>query len=94
MISVEEVKKIARLSCLELTDAETEQYTLEFNTILQHFEVLKTADVENDLDEASIQIPLEGRLDETKNSHVSPEDFSPYLENRFFKVPRVIDSGS
>ena len=94
MISVKEVKKIARLSCLELTHAETEQYTLEFNTIIQHFEALKTADVENDLDEASIQIPLEGRLDETKNSHVSPEDFSPYLENRFFKVPRVIDSGS
>ena len=94
MISVEEVKKIARLSCLELTDEETEQYTLEFNTILQHFEVLNTADVEDDLDEASIQIPHEGRLDETKNSHVSPENFSPYLENRFFKVPRVIDSGS
>ena len=94
MISVEEVKKIARLSCLELTDAETEQYTLEFNTILQHFEVLKTADVVDDLDEASIQIPNEGRLDEKKKSHVSPEDFSPYLENRFFKVPRVIDSGS
>jgi aspartyl-tRNA(Asn)/glutamyl-tRNA(Gln) amidotransferase subunit C len=94
MISVVEVKKIARLSCLELTEAEIEKYTLEFNSILQYFEVLKTADVEDDLVEASIQIPLEGRLDETKNSHVSPEDFSPYLENRFFKVPRVIDSGN
>ena len=94
MISIEEVKKIARLSCLILTDAETEQYTLEFNTILRHFEVLESADVEDDLNEASIQIPHEGRLDETKRSHVSPEDFSPYIENRFFKVPRVIDSGN
>ena len=39
MISVDEVKKIARLSCLELSEEETEQYAKEFNTILEHFEV-------------------------------------------------------
>ena len=94
MISVEEVKKIARLSCLELTDEETEQYAREFNTILDHFEVLKKAEVGDDLEEASIHLPHEGRVDERKNSPVSPEDFSPYLENGFFKVPRVIDSGN
>ena len=44
MISVDEVKKIARLSCLELSEEETEQYAKEFNTILEHFEVLKTAE--------------------------------------------------
>ena len=94
MISVEEVKKIARLSCLELTEEETEQYAREFNTILDHFEVLKTAEVGDDLEEASIHLPREGREDERKTSPVSPEDFSPYLENGFFKVPRVIDSGN
>ena len=94
MISVEEVKKIARLSCLELTEEETEQYAREFNTILDHFEVLKTSEVGDDLEEASIYLPHEGRVDERKNSPVSPENFSPYLENGFFKVPRVIDSGN
>ena len=94
MISVDEVKKIARLSCLELSEEETEQYTKEFNTILEHFEVLKTAELGEEVEEQSIHLPGEGREDERKTSPVSPQDFSPYLENGFFKVPRVIDSGS
>ena len=94
MISVDEVKKIARLSCLELSEEETEQYANEFNTILEHFEVLKTAELGEDVEEQSIHLPGEGREDERKTSPVSPQDFSPYLENGFFKVPRVIDSGS
>ena len=94
MISVDEVKKIMRLSCLELSEDETEQYTKEFNIILEHFEVLKTAELGEEVKEQSIHLPGEGREDERKTSPVSPQDFSPYLENGFFKVPRVIDSGS
>ena len=94
MISVDEVKKIARLSCLELNEEETEQYAKEFNTILEHFEVLTTAELGEEVEEQSIHLPGEGREDERKTSPVSPQDFSPYLENGFFKVPRVIDSGS
>ena len=94
MISVDEVKKIARLSCLELSEEETEQYAMEFNTILEHFEVLKTAELGEEVEEQSIHLPGEGREDERITSPVSPQDFSPYLENGFFKVPRVIDSGS
>ena len=94
MISVDEVKKIARLSCLELSEEENEQYAKEFNIILEHFEVLKTAELGEEVEEQSIHLPGEGREDERKTSSVSPQDFSPYLENGFFKVPRVIDSGS
>ena len=94
MISVDEVKKIARLSCLELSEEETEKYTKEFNTILEHFEVLKTSELGEAVEDQSIYLPGEGREDERKTSPVSPQDFSPYLENGFFKVPRVIDSGS
>ena len=94
MISVDEVKKIARLSCFELSEEETEQYSKEFNTILEHFEVLKTAELGEEVEEQSIHLPGEGREDERKTASVSPQDFSPYLENGFFKVPRVIDSGN
>ena len=45
MISVDEVKKIARLSCLELNEEEIEQYAKEFNTMLEHFELLKTTEM-------------------------------------------------
>ena len=47
-LSIDEVRKIARLSSLELTDNEAEVFA---------------------------------------------EQFSAYLENGFFKVPRVIDQG-
>ena len=94
MISIDEVKKIARLSCLELSEEETEQYAEEFNTILEHFEVLKTVELGEEVEEQSIHVPGEGREDKRIISPVSPQDFSPYLENGFFKVPRVIDSGS
>ena len=94
MISIEEVKKIVRLSCLELNEEETEQYAKEFNTILEHFEGLTTAELREEVQEQSTHLPGEGREDERITSPVSPQDFSPYLENGFFKVPRVIDSGS
>ena len=64
MISVDEVKKIARLSCLELSEEETEQYAKEFNTILEHFEVLKTAELVEEVKEQSIHLPGEGREDD------------------------------
>ena len=94
MISVDEVKKIARLSCLELNEEEIEQYAKEFNTIFEHFEVLKTTELGEKVEEQSIHLPGEGREDERITSPVSTQNFSPYLENGFFKVPRVIDSGS
>ena len=69
-------------------------YSKEFNTIFEYFEVLKTAELGEEVEEQSIHLPGEGREDERITSSVTPQDFSPYLENGFFKVPRVIDSGS
>ena len=92
--SAETVRKIARLSSLELTEEETEAYAKEFNSILEYFEVLKSAEVLDEIEEESLHLPGEGRSDEQRPSSVKPEDFSPYLENGFFKVPRVIDPGN
>ena len=39
--SPEEVKKIARLSSLELTEKETKVFADQFSTILEYFELLK-----------------------------------------------------
>ena len=92
--SAETVRKIARLSSLELTEEETRAYAKEFNSILEYFEVLKSAEVLDEIEEESIHLPVEGRSDELCPSSVEPEHFSPYLENGFFKVPRVIDLGN
>lgn len=91
--SIDEVRKIARLSSLELTDNEAEVFAEQFSTILDYFELLKTVDIPEtvtDVDESD----LSGiRDDKMEKSPVSPEQFSAYLENGFFKVPRVIDQG-
>ena len=87
----EEVRKIARLSSLDLTEKETKIFAEQFSTILEYFELLKEleiSDVNCDADENHLS---NGREDKVVKSHVSPEKFSPYLEKGFFKVPKVID---
>ena len=86
-----EVKKIAKLSSLELTDKETELFAEQFSSIMEYFELLKEveiSDVSRDSDESHLN---DGRDDKVVKSNVSPEQFSPYLEKGFFKVPKVID---
>ena len=91
--SIDEVRKIARLSSLELTDNEAEVFAEQFSTILDYFELLKIVDIPEtvtDVDESD----LSGiRDDKMVESPVSPEQFCAHLENGFFKVPRVIDQG-
>jgi len=92
--STDEVRKIARLSSLELTDKETEMFAEQFSGILDYFELLKTADIPVSATEAD-ESHLRGvREDKMEESPVAPEQFSAYLENGFFKVPRVIDQGN
>ena len=87
----EDVRKIARLSSLELTEKETKVFAKQFSTILEYFELLKEveiSDVNCDADENHLS---NGREDKVVKSPVYPEQFSPYLEKGFFKVPKVID---
>ncbi len=87
-----EVKKIARLASLELTEKETEVFAEQFSSILGYFEVLeevKILDLSSDNDESHLN---NGREDKVVKSTVSPEQFSPYLEKGFFKVPKVINT--
>ncbi len=90
---IEEVHKMARLSSLALTEKEAKVFAKQFAVILDYFELLKTAEIpeiETDSDESYL---VSGREDKVMKSKVSPEQFSPYLEDGFFKVPRVIDHG-
>ena len=90
-LSTEEVRKIARLSSLELTDKETEIFAEQFSGIMDYFELLKIADIPKtaiDVNESHLRGTRE---DKVEKSPVSPEQFSAHLENGFFKVPRVIN---
>ena len=89
--SPEEVRKIARLSSLELTEQETEIFAEQFSVILEYFELLKTAEIPEVAAETDESYLSGSREDKMVKSPVSPEQFSQHLENGFFKVPRVID---
>ena len=90
-LSIEEVRKIAKLSALDLTEYELKNFVNQFSVILDYFELLKRAEIDDfeiDISERNIH---NGREDKVFKSPVSPENFSPYLEGQFFKIPRVID---
>ena len=92
--STEEVRKIARLSSLELTTKETEVFAEQFSGIMDYFELLKTVDIpetETDVNESHLRGTREDKMEK---SPVSAEQFSTYLEDGFFKVPRVINQGN
>ena len=89
--SPEEVRKIARLSSLELTEQETEIFAEQFSVILEYFELLKTAEIPKVAVKSNESYLSGSREDKIVKSPVSPAQVSPHLENGFFKVPRVID---
>jgi len=90
MFKPEDVRKIAALSSLELTDEEVGKFVGQFTVILKYFEKLKEVDVGEPADRDD-QLQVNGREDICSDSDVSPDQFSPYLEGKFFKVPRVIE---
>ena len=90
MFKPEDVRKIAALSSLELTDEEVGKFVGQFAVILKYFEKLKEVDV-GELADRDDQLQVNGREDICSDSDVSPDQFSPYLEGKFFKVPRVIE---
>jgi|TARA_B100001093_G_scaffold430582_1_gene426331 aspartyl-tRNA(Asn)/glutamyl-tRNA(Gln) amidotransferase subunit C len=90
MFKPEDVRKIAALSSLELTDDEVGKFAEQFTEILKYFEKLKEIDIGN-LADRDDQLQVNGRDDICSDSEVSPDQFSPYLDGKFFKVPRVIE---
>ena len=90
MFKSEDVRKIAALSSLELTDEEVSKFVEQFTVIMKYFEKLKEVDV-GELADRDDQLQVNGRDDICTESEVSPDQFSPYLDRKFFKVPRVIE---
>ena len=90
MFKSEDVRKIAALSSLELTDEEVVKFVEQFTVIMRYFEKLKEVDV-GELADRDDQLQVNGRDDICTESEVSPDQFSPYLDGKFFKVPRVIE---
>lgn len=95
MIDREEVTKVANLARLNITEAETEAFTTQLNSILDYFEQLSELD--------TTDVPPTTRAIETSNitraDKLAPFpakdellQAAPEQQGDFFRVPKIISS--
>ena len=93
-ISSDEVKKVAQLSRLELNENEIHQHAEQLEKILTYIKQLEKINTENvPCTTRAIEVVNVLRKDEKKNYENSEEilDLAPSRENKFFKVPKIIN---
>lgn len=94
MIKKEEVVHVAKLARLELTPAEAETMQKQLSSILNYIDQLKTLDVSN-VEPLVHAAELSNVFrDDTPRPSLSAEDVlrnAPHHDERFFKVPRIIE---
>ncbi len=93
MIDLEQVRKVANLARLQLTEAEEKQFTTQLSDILDYFEQLSELDTENvepttraidvsNITRADILQPYTDREELLKQA--------PAQEGDFFRVPQIM----
>lgn len=92
MITKEEVKHVAKLARLELTEEETEKYSEQLGNILTYVEQMKEVDTTG-VEPMPHAIPVTNvmREDEVKYEQTKEELMknAPYEEDGFFRVPKI-----
>lgn len=93
-VTVSDVKAVAALARLELSEGEEERLTGELNRILEYMEKLKELDTE-DVEPTSHVVPITGAF---RRDEVIPFErrealgvSAPQLDQGYFRVPRIID---
>jgi aspartyl-tRNA(Asn)/glutamyl-tRNA(Gln) amidotransferase subunit C len=97
IIDQAQVRKVAKLSRLELTEAEVEEFTGQLSAILDYMEKM------NELDTANVEplahcLPISNvfRQDCVKESLGTEKTLgnAPQRDGEFFKVPKILDDSS
>jgi len=93
-ISSDEVKKVAQLARLELNENEINQHAEQLEKILEYIKQLEKINTENvPCTTRAIEVVNVLRKDEKRIYENSEEilDLAPSRENKFFKVPKIIN---
>lgn len=93
-ISKEEIKHIANLASLNLSDQEVENYTKDMDNILQFANTINNLDTEKieetiGINESS-NVFRKDEIKEFKDKDLLLQN-APEQENRMFKIPKVIN---
>ena len=93
-LSYEQVKHIAWLARLGLSEAEVERFSIQLSNILENFEILKEVDTAN-VAPATQTIPLQNvfREDKIAKSYRQTEVLAnaPNKEENCFKVQAILE---
>ena len=93
-LTYEQVRHIAWLARLGLSEEEVEKFSLQLSDILENFEILKQVDTA-DVPPATHAVPLQNvfRKDDVANSYPQAEILSnaPKREGDCFKVQAILE---
>lgn len=94
MISRDDVNHVALLARLELSEEESERFSIELNAILSHVEQIQSLDVKG-IEPTSHPLALENVMREDEPRPSLPHDDAlanaPEREGGGFRVPPVIE---
>ncbi len=92
-ITIEDVRKVAKLARLELPDAQLESYTDQLEKILGYVEQLQTIDTENiPPTSRAVEVVNVLREDLVENTSIREDllNLAPQREDNFFRVPKIL----
>lgn len=95
MIDLEQVRKVALLARLDLTEEEEQQFTEQLSGILDYINQLNELNTENiEPTTRAIELSNITRQDELTpfDDRESILDIAPDREDEFFKVPKILGS--
>jgi aspartyl-tRNA(Asn)/glutamyl-tRNA(Gln) amidotransferase subunit C len=95
-VSLDQVKKIAKLARLNFDERELTVYCEHLNEILNYVEKLNELDTENVEPTYSVHLNPEAMRDDQKKPSLPVEEVlknAPVQKKGFFSVPSVIDDG-
>ena len=92
-----QVKKVAKLSRLDLTDAEVEEFASQLSAILEYVEKMNELDTDG-VEPLAHCLPVSNcfREDTVKESLGTEKTLAnaPQRHDDFFKVPKILDDSS
>ena len=92
-----QVRKVAKLARLELTDAEVQEFTGQLSAILEYVEKMNELDTGN-VEPLAHCLPVSNvfRKDCVKESLGTEKTLAnaPQRDGEFFKVPKILDESS
>ena len=94
-ITKEEVKKVAHLARLELNENEINNHAQQLEKILDYIRQLEKIDTDDvTCTTRAIEVVNVVRKDEMKNFESTQEllELGPSREDKYFKVPKIIDN--